>query len=277
MRLKDFFDILLHLLVWFDDKTFCYYLIFFIEISVPASGEDVQESSSFSLTVNQMSERETGQVPRELISATIIQEPHIFDQIRNGSKDMEVKFKKQAVKPYIMFHAGQKIRDYRHSSCLNLIGKSVCPEGPYGPFTAQEAWNFTKEGKGLGFIDFESFQRFTRKRVTPSALGENRVSYIIDRSVWLYAFTSIRECPEMYWNDSVFNNNTGWLSHHNCTRGAARFGYKEREVKSLKRIRAGLGWRMVPRTSALGSAKCGAVSGTGCLPPVPKKPKHYGL
>ena len=89
-----------------------------IEISVfqAASGEHVrgcdQESTSLSFTVNQMTEREIGRVPRELISATIIQDPNIFDQIRNGSKVMKVKFKGQTVKPYVMFHAGRKMTSW---------------------------------------------------------------------------------------------------------------------------------------------------------------------
>ena len=52
--------------------------------------------------MNQMTKREIGRVPTELISATIIQDPNIFDQIRNGSKVMKVKFKGQTVKPYVM-------------------------------------------------------------------------------------------------------------------------------------------------------------------------------
>ena len=62
--------------------------------------------------MNQMTEREIGRVPRELISATIIQDPNIFDQIRNGSKVMKVKFKGQTVKPYVMFHAGRKMTSW---------------------------------------------------------------------------------------------------------------------------------------------------------------------
>ena len=202
-----------------------------------------------------------------------------------SSKVMEVKFKQQTVKPFAMFNAGRRIRAYRLSSCLNLIGNSVRPEGPYGPYTAREAWKFTTEGNGLGFTDFESFERFTRKRLKPFARSELGVNS--DRSVWLYVFTSIRECPDICWtqNGSAFNNNTGWQSHHNSMwgaarfgykeRGAARFGYKEREVKSVMRIRVGLGWRMVPMGTALSSAYWGAVSATSCLPPVPKKSKHY--
>ena len=67
---------------------------------------------------------------------------------------------------------------------------------PVGPFSAREAWEYTKGGVGLGAI------------TSQGSLTEK-----------CYSFQNAHKFPELVWNDSNGNNNTGWLSEQDYRSG----------------------------------------------------------
>lgn len=135
--------------------------------------------------------------------------------MRARTKRISLQSKQSRRSRNLMINAGCEIRAYRTDSYHNLIRRTesydnliaVCCARPRGPYTAEQAWEITGGGKGLGFEDFQSFKSFTQKQVKPSEneseTGKNSKPCIVDRSVWLHAFKGVRECREIVWNDSV--------------------------------------------------------------------------